>query len=146
MTLSTSPRQTEFSRRMAGMVQFNAVANKVAYSRKLVNASISGIRNGQQIALNGQPLPELLFESARDSLKLAAVGACVGLLLSYLTNRRSLIPSRIACGSFGSALGFCAGFAWKTRKVTSSVARSTRKEMGRVRNERWLEMNPIDYA
>jgi len=77
---------------------------------------------------------------------LAAAGACVGLLRPYLTHRRNRLPKALAGGALGSALGLCAGLAWKTRAVTSGVVHSARKEVDRVRDEHWLEMNPIDYA
>jgi hypothetical protein len=128
------------------MAQFESMTNKVTYSRRLVHAGMSGIRTGREVALNGQPLPDLLIESVRGSLKLAAAGAWAGLLLSCLSKRRSHLPRSIACGSLGGALVFAAAFAWRTRKITSSVARSTFREVGRVRDERWIEMNPIDYA
>jgi len=46
----------------------------------------------------------------------------------------------------GSVLGFFAGFSWKTRNVTSSVALFAARELRKARDERWLELNPIDYA
>ena len=84
--------------------------------------------------------------AARGSLALAAVGACLGLLACYLMDRRKRPATAFALGVLGSALGFCAGFGWRTRKVTSSVARSTVRELRKARDEHWLEMNPIDYA
>jgi len=68
------------------------------------------------------------------------------LLSSCLAPRRNRLSNAFALGTLGSALGFCAGFSWKTRKVASSVAQSAARELRIVRDEHWLERNPIDYA
>lgn len=128
------------------MKRFESMTNRVAYGRQLVNAGVTGIRTGKQTACPDQSFSALLAESVRGSLMLAAAGACVGILRPYLTQRRARLHKALAGGAVGSALGLCAGLAWKTRTVTSSLAHSARKEIDRVRDERWLEMNPIDYA
>jgi hypothetical protein len=46
----------------------------------------------------------------------------------------------------GGAIGFAAGFTWKTRDLTASMARSAMKEMGTVRDEHWIEKHPVDYG
>jgi hypothetical protein len=123
----------------------SSTADRIAYGRKLVNAGISGIRKGPT-TLDGESVSALVADSARDSLKLAVAGACVGLLPSCLTGRRPRWSSALALGALGSAVGFSVGFAWKTRKVASSLAHSAAKELHRVGDEHWLEMNPIDFA
>jgi hypothetical protein len=77
---------------------------------------------------------------------LAAIGACAGLLRSHFSEKRDRPAKALALGALGSAIGFCVGFGWKTRKITSSVAYSTARELRRARDEHWLELNPIDYA
>ena len=52
----------------------------------------------------------------------------------------------MACGIVGGVLDSSAGFAWKTRELTESMARSAGKEIGVARDQRWLERHPIDYA
>jgi len=128
------------------MKNLESMPNTVAYGRKLVNAGLTGIRTGHQTAFVDRSFSAVLVDSVRGSLMLAAAGACVGLLRPYLTHRRNRLPKALAGGALGSALGLCAGLAWKTRAVTSGVVHSARKEVDRVRDERWLEMNPIDYA
>ncbi len=123
-----------------------SVTGTVRYGRKLVNAGITGIRSGQDSARGEQKLSTLAAQAARNSLALAAVGACVGLLRSYLGHRRNRFSNALVLGTLGSALGFVAGFSWRTRNVTSSVAHSTARELRKARDERWLELNPIDYA
>ena len=119
---------------------------RVEYGQKLVNAGITGIRTGQDSARGAESLRKIAADAARDSLALAAIGACVGLLQSQFAEKRDRRAKALALGALGSVLGFCVGFAWKTRKVTSSVAHSTAREVRRVRDEHWLELNPIDYA
>ena len=119
---------------------------RVEYGQKLVNAGITGIRTGQDCARGEESLRKIAADAARDSLALAAIGACVGLLQSQFADKRDRRAKALALGALGSVLGFCVGFGWKTRKVTSSVAHSTARELRRVRDEHWLELNPIDYA
>jgi hypothetical protein len=111
-----------------------------------MNAGITGIRSGQDSARGEQPLSKIAADAARNSLALAAIGACVGLLQSRFADKRERPAKALAFGALGSLLGFCVGFGWKTRKVTSSVAHSTARELRRARDEHSLELNPIDYA
>ena len=128
------------------MKSLESMTNKVAYGRKLANAGLTGIRTGQETAFLDQSFSALVIDSLPDSLTLAAVGACIGILRPCLTRRHNRLPRALAGGVVGSALGLCAGFAWKTRAATSGIVHSARKEMDRVRDEHWLEMNPITYA
>jgi hypothetical protein len=110
-----------------------------------VSAGISGIRT-ERNNLQGDAISGLVAGSAKASLKLAIAGACLGLLPSYLGRRRHSVTSALVIGAAGSALGFCAGFTWKTRKVSYRVAHSVASELRRASDQHWLEMNPIDYA
>ena len=121
-------------------------AGNIRYGRSLVNAGITGIRSGQDSARGERRLSKVAADAAQGSLAMAAVGACVGLLSSCLVPRGNRLSNAVALGSVGSALGFLAGFSWKTRDVTSSVAHSAAREVRRARDEHWLETNPIDYA
>ncbi len=128
------------------MSDSQSVTGSIQYGRQLVSAGIAGIRSGQDSARGEQPLSTIAADAARSSLALAAVGACVGLLSSCLLRRGNRVPKTLVLGGLGSALGFFAGFSWKTRNVTSTVAHSAAKELRRARDEHWLESNPIDYA
>ena len=127
-------------------MNYPRAVTRVEYGQKLVNAGITGIRTGQDSARGEESLRKIAADAARDSLALAAIGACVGLLQSQFADKRDRRAKALALGALGSVLGFCVGFGWKTRKVTSSVAHSTTRELRRVRDEHWLELNPIDYA
>lgn len=128
------------------MNRSQTVTSPVGYGRKLLNAGIAGIRSGQDSARGEQPLSTIATEAAQGSLTLAAMGACVGLVSSCLLHRRNSLSKAVVLGSVGSALGFFAGFSWKTRSVTSSMAQAAARELRKARDERWLELNPIDYA
>lgn len=122
-----------------------STSSRLAYGRKLINAGISGIRTRQQ-DLGPGSVSNCMVAAVPDSVKLAALGACLGMLPGLLVRRRSRVSTALALAAAGSALGFCAGFTWKTRKVTSSLAYSALREVRKVNDEHWLERHPIDYA
>ena len=128
------------------MTARQALKSNLRYGRELVKSGASGLSTGREAHLNGRRLSESLAQSARASLGLATLGACAGLLRYYLPARRGRIAKTVACGIVGSAIGFVAGFAWKTRDLTESMTRSAAKQMGLVRDQHWLERHPIDYA
>ena len=119
--------------------------NTLTYGRKVINAGLSGIRNGRD-DLGAGSVSHCMAAAVPHSLKLAAVSACLGVLPALLVKRRSRTSAMIALGAACGALGFVAGFTWKTRKVSSSLAHSALREVRKVNDERWLERHPIDYA
>jgi hypothetical protein len=127
-------------------MKVESLRSNLRYGRKLVKSGVSGLSHGREVQLNGQRLSEALAQSARASLGLATLGACAGLLRYYLPARRGRVAKTVACGIVGSAIGFVAGFAWTTRDLTESMARSAAKQMTVVRDEHWLDRHPIDYA
>jgi hypothetical protein len=127
------------------MVQNTSGGTTVAYGRRLMRGAITGVRSGHK-NFDPKRASSLVSRSAGESLKLAAIGACIGFLPAWLVRRRARMSTAIALGALGSALGFCVGFSWKTRGLTSTLAHSALREVRRVNEERWLEKNPIDYA
>jgi hypothetical protein len=123
-----------------------AVETYLRYGRSLANSGAAGMRSGRVAYLNGKPLGAVLTQKARASLGLAAIGACAGLLQCVVSGRRRRVPASLALGAVGSAVGFFAGFTWKTRDLTGSMVHGAAKNMGVVRDERWLKRHPIDYA
>jgi hypothetical protein len=118
------------------------MANKVAYGRKLLNAGVSGILRRGQTAVQEPSFFLILVKSAPVTAELAVVSACLGFLLSRRLHRRRRLASSIAY----AALGMFVGLTWKTRSVSASRVHSALKEIAQVRDEHWLEMNPIDYG
>ena len=128
------------------MAHARSFSGNVRYGRNLVNAGITGIRTGQYSARGERRLSKVAADAAQGSLAMAAVGACLGVLTSCLMPRSNRLSKVIALGGVGSALGFLAGFSWKTRDISSSVAHSAAREVRKACDEHWLETNPIDYA
>jgi hypothetical protein len=118
------------------------------YGRKMLNSGLDGARSGREVFLNGKPLTPFLSESARSALTPAVIGACIGALGSYPNHRHNQYSiSRVfAYGFLGGAIGFSAGIAWESRRLTASVAAGALRNMEKVSDEHWLEKHPIDYA
>ncbi len=116
------------------------------YGRKVLNSGLEGAHSGREAFLEGRPLTPFLNESVSSAWKPAIVGACLGVLGSYPGNRHKSISRMLAFGFLGAALGFGAGVAWESRRLTASVARGALRNIGKVRDAHWLESHPIDYA
>jgi len=67
-------------------------------------------------------------------------------LSGYPACRQKSGTRALTYGFLGAAIGFCAGLVWESRRLTASVADGALKNMGRVRDERWLTRHPINYA
>ncbi len=120
----------------------NVVTDRIAYSRQLVQASRKGFHDAEAFVLSGETQP-LLAASARAAIKSALIGAGVGWFGASLQHRHTgRLPKVIACG----ALAFCADFVWRTRRIGSRATDIATHELDRVRDQHWLELNPIDYA
>ena len=116
------------------------------YGRKVLNSALQGARSGREAFLKGRSLSPFLGEEVRNALKPAAGGAFIGLLGSYLGNHRSPIGRALAFGLVGWAIGLGAGIAWQTRGLTECAASNAFRNIGKLRDEHWLERHPIDYA
>lgn len=116
------------------------------YGRELLHSGIEGARSGGEAFLNGESLTPFLSESVRSALKPAALGACIGVLGSYPGSREKSISRTLAYGLLGGAIGFGAGVAWESRRLSVSVAGGALRNIGKVRDEHWLTKHPIDYA
>jgi len=122
------------------------IRRRLHYGRELFNSGLSGLRNGRVAHLQRQPLYGVLSESARGALGLAAIGACAALAGSCLSGRRDRSAKAVGYGVAGGLVGMLLALGWKTRELTACMGRSALKEMGAVRDQRWLENHPIDYA
>ena len=120
--------------------------SSVDYGRKLVNSGLEGARSGGETFLHGRSLTPFLNESARNALGTAFIGACIGVLGGYPGNGGKHTGRVLALGLLGGAIGFGAGVAWESRYLAESVAFGALKNLSKVRDEHWLEKNPIDYA
>jgi len=127
------------------MSRQNWLGSNMAYTRKLVHSAAEGAHSGEGAFLHGEGLSRYVNQSARGALTPALCGACIGLLAALTRTRQKPIRA-IAHGVVGCAIGFSAGFTWKSRRLGASMAAGAWREIGHARDEHWLEMNPIDYA
>jgi hypothetical protein len=118
----------------------------VDYGERIIKAGLEGAHSGWETVLGEKALSTFLSESVRNAWRFAAIGACIGVLGVYSTGLRVSLRSALAYVSLGSVLGCGAGFLWKCHPLFKSVISAALKGVGRVRDEHWLERNPIDYA
>lgn len=116
----------------------------VTYGRRVLSSGLDGARSGREAFLHGESLTPFLNAQVRNALKPAMVGACIGVLASFPKNRS--VGKTLGWGLLGAAIGLGTGFAWKSRRLTASVADGVLKNVSHVRDEHWLEKHPIDYA
>jgi hypothetical protein len=120
---------------------------EVEYGFKLLNSGVAGVMTGQREFLDGKPLDPFLHDSARHAWWPAAIGACLGVMASSPQNgRRSSSARVLGFGLLGGLIGFTAGIAWETRRLTATAASAALDNVNKVRNEHWFEKHPIDYA
>jgi len=120
--------------------------SSIDYGKKLLDSGLEGARSGEGEFLQGEPLAPFLEESAQYALKPAALGILLGVLGSFAGNGHKSTSKTLVYGLLGGAIGFGLGVAWSSRRLTASVAVSALRSIGKVRDEHWLEHNPIDYA
>lgn len=120
--------------------------SSVDYTRKLVDSAFDGARAGEDEFLQSEPLAPFLEESARQAVVPAAIGACLGILSGLLNRDRRSTRRVLTLGVLGGVVGFGAGVAWESRRLTASVASAAWKSIRKTRDEHWFEKNPIDYA
>lgn len=82
----------------------------------------------------------------RSSWPATTVGAAVGASMASLSKRRRSGYGVAAAGLIGGALGLGCSLAWASRDFTGALARGAVDKITIVRDARWLEKNPIDYA
>jgi hypothetical protein len=121
-------------------------SSNLHYGWKLLDSGLEGARSGEQAFLGGARLSPVLNRSVRIALAPAALGVCLGFFGSHPGSRRRSAARAFTCGVLGGVVGFGAGVAWDNRRLASSIASSAMKNIGRVRDEHWLDRHPIDYA
>jgi hypothetical protein len=118
------------------------IRSNVDYARKIVGSGIAGAKYGREAFSSQEPLSPFLSESASKALKLATLGACIGALGGHFARKHK----PIAFAMLGGMIAFAAAFSWTTHPLTASMGRGALKKVRSVRNERWLQKHPIDYA
>jgi hypothetical protein len=124
------------------MATNETIAEKFGYGRRLLDAGMAGLRAGERLSRSCNS-EHYMADVTRESLKAAVLGAGLAFLGCQIMHRhRGRWERVLTCG----AVAFCAEFTWKTRDLGSKLLSSATKEMSKVRDQHWLESNPIDYA
>jgi len=79
-------------------------------------------------------------------LILWTVGMAYASFLLARGNGASSFGAKFIAPFLGAAIGFGLGVAWGSRRLAASVTTGAFRSMDKVRDEHWLENNPIDYA
>jgi hypothetical protein len=120
--------------------------SEAKYGRKILDSGMQGIRSGEEQFLHGKPLAPFVMESVQAALVPAAIGACLGALGTIPADKQGRASRMLFFGLLGGALGFSAGLAWKSRRITTNAARGALQNVHQVRDEHWVEKHPIAYA
>ncbi len=122
------------------------VKSHYAYGKDIVSSGIEGAKEGRKTVLEAEATSDILATAAEQSWQAASFGVLAGAVLGALADDRKPVRGVVAGGILGAALAFGASFAWKTRPLTSAMAREAGKRIGHTRNRHWLSRNPINYG
>lgn len=120
--------------------------SEVEYGRRVLDSGLEGLRSGQEAFLHGRPIGPFLRDSFRKAVTPASLGICIGILTGCRENHRRSAAQILARGILGGLIGLTAGIAWESRFLAASVVGGALAKIEKVRDEHWLERNPIDYA
>jgi hypothetical protein len=122
------------------MTKQSQVGDRIIYGRRLMHAGVDALRTKDKATADYAPA---LAQSARAAFGAAAVGIGFGFLgYGVVHLRKRHVPRILACG----AVAFCANFLWRTRGIGADLTHRASREIAKVRDQRWLELHPIDYA
>ena len=124
----------------------DTVKENVAYSQELLEAGIEGANTARKEVLASAETTDLVTSAAQESWQPATIGVLAGAICGVLADDRRPLRGVIAGGLFGAVLGFAGSFAWKTRPLTSAMARKAGKRINQVRDGHWLTKHPINYG
>lgn len=119
-----------------------SLQSEINYSRKLFEAGFDASDAGTSSSV----LRREFARSARSSWLPVAIGAAVGLLAVHFARKSKSGTGSVVGALVGGAIGFGGAVAWNSRDVTSEMLRKAGRNISAVRDERWLEKHPIDYA
>jgi len=122
-----------------------SLKSEMAYSRRLLEAGLKSATAAPDGAPNQTLAPELA-RAARGAWGPALIGVAVGILAACSVRKSRSGRGALLAGLIGGACGFGGGVAWSSRAATSSAVRNAAKSIGAIRDERWLQKNPIAYA
>ena len=114
----------------------------LAYVKQLIGAGWAGIASARRQTDSGEFMPPPKTAPWMPTM----LGAALGMLGARLVAKRRHASGVAMGGMVGSIVGFGAAMAWASRVSVGLAARGAIHSVNAVRDERWLAMNPIDYA
>jgi hypothetical protein len=118
----------------------------IEYGWDLLRSAVEGARSAEEQIREEESPGSVLRRSALISLAPTVAAASLGLAAGYLVSRRKSAHRTAAFGLAGALIGFAAGMAWSTRRITGDLARGAKKKVDATRNAHWLAKHPVDYA
>jgi hypothetical protein len=123
-----------------------SIKENVSYSKELLESGIAGASDARKAVLGSEQNANMLAAAAQESWRGASIGVLAGAVVGALADDREPVRGVIAGGLLGAVVGFVASFAWKTRPLTSAMAREAGKRVGTVRDHHWLSRHPVNYG
>jgi hypothetical protein len=124
----------------------DTVKENFAYSKELLEAGINGANSARREMLAAEETTDLVMSATQESWQSATIGGFVGAVCGVLADDRRPLRGVIAGGLFGALLGFAGNFVWRTRPLTSAMARNAGRRINEVRDGHWLSKHPINYG
>lgn len=118
------------------------LSSDIAYFNNLVRAGLDGVASARNETHGSVFAPPV----KHAALAGAAVGAAIGVLSTCFDKGRRSVPRATIGGLVGSVVGFVGAMAWASRRFTGTATRRAMRGVNSVRDARWLERHPIDYA
>lgn len=122
------------------------IRSQYEYGKELVSSGLEGAREAHKAVLATEDTSNILAVAAEQSWQAASFGVLTGAVLGALADDRKPVRGVVAGGILGAALAFGVSFAWKTRPLTSAMAREAGKRIGYTRDRHWLSSHPINYG
>jgi hypothetical protein len=120
-----------------------SVKENLAYSKELVESGIEGATEAREAVPAAE---DLVAHAAQESWQAGTIGVMVGAILGALADDRRPVRGVITGVLLGAVLGYGGSFAWKTRPLTSAMARGAGRRIGEARDKHWLAKHPIPYC
>ncbi|MDR2508460.1 MAG: hypothetical protein LBD67_10845 [Candidatus Accumulibacter sp.] len=118
----------------------------LAHGKEIMESGIGGAKEARDALLHAEGNMELVTVAVQESWRAASLGVLAGAICGVLADDRRPLRGVITGGLLGAVLGFSGSFAWKTRPLTSAMARGAKKRIGTVRDKHWLSRHPINYG
>jgi len=122
------------------------IKSNIAYGQELLESGVEGAKEARKATLEAPETTDLISVAAQESWQGATIGVLAGAIFGVLTDDRKPLRGVITGGLLGAVAGFAGSFAWKTRPITSNMVPGASKRIGTVRNQHWLDKNPINYG